>query len=199
MSSETPETTTPPTSKSQTKKSNTLVIILVVVLVLLGLCGILVPKVAGVAIKRYLSMKGLDVDTKSGDVTLKTDDGTLTFDGDKGTGSIKTDEGEIKYGEDLSLPADFPSNIPVFPGAKIVTVSSKMEENTVFLSFTSDKPIVTILAYYKEEMPGKGWTYTSELAGSMLTYTNEKQDIGLVASQGENGLVSVVISASAKN
>lgn len=184
------------TTPQPKKKSNTLPIVLLIILGVLALCSIFGAKLAGVAFKGFLATKGLKVDDAGKNVTIKTEDGTLTLDGNNGSGSIKTDEGEIKYGENLSLPADFPSNIPVYPGATIVTVSSKTAEGTAFVSFTINKSVAEVLAYYKEEMPKKGWTYTSEYAGSMLTYSNATLNLGIITSQAENGLVSVAISTS---
>lgn len=194
MSEQTPVKATP----QPKKKSTAFLFVFLIILVVLAILGIFATKLAGVAFKGFLASKGLKVDNTSKSVTINTEDGALTFDGNSGSGSIKTGEGEIKYGENLTLPTDFPANIPVITGSTIITVSSKTAEGTSFVSYTTKKSAAEVIAYYKDELPKKGWTYTSEYSGTMLTYSNATQALGIVASQDENGLVSVVISATNK-
>lgn len=196
---ETKVTTSSAVTTAPKKKSNTILIIIVVVIALLAVCGFVGRQLLGVAFKGFLSSKGLDVDTKSGDVTIKTDDGTVTFDGDSGSGLIKTDKGEFKYGEDISLPSDFPSNIPVFTGAKIITASSKTEEGATYLSFTSDKSVQTVIDFYKTELPKLGWTLQSELVNSMVTYENATQILTVfVSADNDKNLTSAMITTGNK-
>lgn len=188
-----PEQTATP---STTKKSNKALIIILIIVGILAFCGIASTVGAGLLGGAVLKKMGIDYDPRKGVTSLKTDDGTLTFDEDGQKGTIKTEQGEFQYGENLSLPSDFPTSIPIYPNAKITAVSSKTEGNGSFVTFTVKATTADVFEYYKTELPKNGWTKDSELSGLMLTYKKDGEFLGLSIAQAENGDVGVVMSTS---
>jgi hypothetical protein len=162
-----PEETKPaekPAEEAQPKKSNkTLIIVLVIVGVIIVLSGI-----GYYAMSKFLGNKlaegiletatggQVDVNTKSGDVTIKSDDGTTQF------------------GSTDKWPSDMPSVVPEFKygtlkyASKVDSADSK-GWNVIYESVKS-----TATASYKNDLTSKGWTNLQDmLTGEWDTFSAE--------------------------
>ena len=60
---------------------------------------------------------------------------------------------ELVKGE---LPKDFPSDLPVFPGATPTTSLMAGGSGLIVLSATA--PAADVLSHYREQLPAQGWT-----------------------------------------
>jgi len=79
----------------------------------------------------------------------------------------KTGE-QVSVGQQATLPSNFPP-IPVYPGSKLVVVlTSAKNPSATFASV--DKPEV-IYAWYRKELPKKGWTVNPE-RGFVIEFEN---------------------------
>ena len=60
-------------------------------------------------------------------------------------------------GKGLDLPADFPSDVPVYPGARIASSLSNMQNNLLLLNLESDDSVGQVSDYYEKELKAQGW------------------------------------------
>lgn len=115
--------------------------------------------------------------------------------------SIVGDDGQtINIGGD-ELPADFPSQVPVYSGATVSSsFSSGNESEGVWtVTFTSTDPVDTVNAFFKDALAKNGWetTYSYSLDES-FGYTAKQADLSVTVtvSAGDNNETSIFISAS---
>jgi len=94
---------------------------------------------------------------------------------------------EIAQGE---LPKDFPSDLPIYPGAKPTTAMMVGGSGLVVLN--SPASIADVLAHYREELPKQGWTVdeVSESPGRVAAHKG-KRTATISISQGEGGQTEI--------
>jgi hypothetical protein len=100
--------------------------------------------------------------------------------------NVKTKEGNLNVGENVSLPADFPKDVYVYEG-KITAAISSNESKGYTVSIESDKSVAEIKAAYEKKIVEDGWEKTGVM------------DIGNSVSIGGkkgNRALSVMISNS---
>lgn len=132
------------------------------------------------------------------DIELNTDDEELT---------ITTDEGDtVTMGEDVKLPSDFPSDVPIYEDATISSAYSLGSEDSYSAGLTSTDDLDVISAYYESEMDKQGWTieYDSTYAGegtttASYTATKDSRTMSIGIYDFEEGEVTISISVSPSN
>ena len=121
--------------------------------------------------------------------------------GDENT--ITTDQGSVTYGNS-SLPKDWPTDVPQYPGASVAFAGSTTDANgkaamgVVF--YTSDTP-EKVMAYYQQELPAKGWTVkgTSSANGSMsLSLEKDSRAAVVLIAAADGGKTGITISVGEK-
>lgn len=60
-----------------------------------------------------------------------------------------------------SLPSDFPSDIPIYPGSSILTSSIDTETENAYATLQTDDSTSKVTEWYKSNLESKGWTVTS--------------------------------------
>ncbi len=98
---------------------------------------------------RSLAEKAVDVGT---DGAVKIADGGVTFTGDGGS---------VTTGATATLPADWPADVPIYPGGKIKVVSAA--GTSAHVVFTTVDPPAMVTKFYKTNLPG--WVATMDLTG----------------------------------
>ncbi len=73
----------------------------------------------------------------------------------------KEGKAEIAREGTLELPDNFPKDIYIYPGAKVLMSFSQKEGITVTLA--TDDDLDEVAAKYKEEMPKKGWSVETSM------------------------------------
>lgn len=112
-------------------------------------------------------------------------------------------EGEFSFETEGKLPEGFPSDFPLYPGAKISSswnASSEESKGYSLILETEAKP-GEVDKYYKEELVKKGWKITSQFTDQeSFTYTFEKGSLnGLVGiAVGEEGKTAISVTIGAK-
>lgn len=104
-----------------------------------------------------------------------------------GTGSTgDTDDDYLSDIPSAQIPSGFPSDVPIFPGAKVV-FGTKDAETGYVVSLAAKASAAEVGAYYKAELAKKGWNITSEqtFLGDIIT-----------AEKGNNELTVIVYDAS---
>lgn len=198
----TPSRTPTPSSGGSSKKLLLILAVVIGGLALLGAVGSwLAAKAVGFGFKKALEAGGVKIDERGGAVTLGgkdgasmriSDDGTLTFTDNQGnTATVRTEEGK--------LPADFSSAFPVHGSLTAVggavTRTPKGDLNTA--TWKSTATVAELDAWYRRELPAKGWTIgqafggTSD-AGTIMTFTRgdgDDEEGGQLTIQVDDGTV----------
>lgn len=171
------------------------------ILIILGILGVVIVslvivfRVVGQSLVNRLGNTFLNkFFVKDGQVKVSDGGKKITYSGK---------EGEFSFGTEGNLPEGFPTDFPLYPGAKIGSSWNANAENNKGYSLileTSDKP-VEVDKYYKEELVKKGWKITSQFTDqTSSTYTFEKGTLnGLVGiAVGEEGKTAISVTIGAK-
>jgi len=76
-----------------------------------------------------------------------------------------------------------PDDVPTPEGAVMVTTMSMMGTN--FYQYRSEQEPEGIIAFYKEELPKKGWTAGDAIEGQsgMITFTKDKTTLTITVTK----------------
>ena len=152
-------------------------------------------KVVEKAIEAQAKKDGKDVDvkmdTKGGSMSIKSKDGSESVDmkADGRSFTVKTKDGTMVSGDAAKLPDTFPKDVPVFPGAKLLMVSTETQNESFSIQMTSTDSIENVASYYKKELAAKGWTEAQSMTQGgdrpmqMLNCTKEDRMVMMTASR----------------
>ena len=164
---------------------------LVVIGILIGVAGqVIFSKIGLNFMKKGIEQKtGISMDTAGKNMTIKDDK----------TGA------EINIGTEGKIPADFPKDFPLYPGAKVEGNISGAENKAgkgfwIILSTTDDATKVT--AFYETSLSKNGWEVGSTMnIGSSATWEISKGNMGgglIVGEDEEKKGASIVITLAPK-
>lgn len=170
------ENTTPssPQGASQgsgKKSSNNTVIIIVVIVVVLVVLGIIGSLVSGWIAKKFTE-KGVESIVSqytNGTVDIDTKNNTVTIESEDGTATIGSQE----------LPDNFPSDIPVFPGATVLgsVTGSASDGSGIFVSLNSTDSMDDVKDFYGYRLSDNGWGEEQKTTiGNITNYSVMKGD-----------------------
>lgn len=89
--------------------------------------------------------------------------------------SIKTGQGELATGSAAQIPADFPKDIYVYKGAKVL--SSMTMPGGQMLTLETADPLARVAEAYQKEMTAAGWKQEMAMDNGdsrMLSYARDK-------------------------
>ena len=120
---------------------------------------------------------GISIRLKTGKISFTNDGFKIEgFDGSTGTFKtdndgglvVETEEGELRFGEDLDLPSGYPDDIlPLYEVDSITTTSSA--DNAHYVAYVSKASLKECTDYYKGLMEGaEDNTATTSDAGSII-------------------------------
>jgi uncharacterized cupredoxin-like copper-binding protein len=122
-----------------------------------------------------------NVDVSSGTVTItgQDDDGkALKMKFGNESASIVSEDGatEMLMGDAAKIPADFPKDVPVYPGMKLEMTVKNPQDGMFTLTGTSADPLDKIAKFYKGKAAAGGWTEQMSMAqgGQMQMLAYEK-------------------------
>jgi len=95
-----------------------------------------------------------------------------------------------------SLPADFPADVPIHPGATSIESSSVPEEG-VLVSFRSQEAAQAVFDFYKTKLAEQGWTVEGEMSSSdqhMLLAGKGARKTSVLVADGEGGGTEVTLT-----
>ncbi len=112
---------------------------------------------------------------------------------------IETEEGKAEIEKTAEIPKEFPSDYPIYPGAKLDSVV-KIEEQgqkAYQLVFKSGDSVTEIFAYYKKAFPEKGYkiSFSMEAAEqSIFAISKGGDDVGslTITPEKEGSLITVL-------
>jgi hypothetical protein len=123
-----------------------------------------------------------EVDLSDGKVTITTreqgKEGTMEISGGKGT----------------TLPGDFPKDLPLYPGATVVSYVS-MGPGTQQAHFTSRETMAAVQKFYARKLPGEGWQIIQELkmpnAYTIIGQKGKRQASVIIAQDGSGSGITL--------
>ena len=127
--------------------------------------------------------------------------GKVKVGGDSNKVTYKSDDGEFSFQEGGKLPEGFPSDFPIYPGAKITSSWTSNDDDSKGISIvweTSDA-LTKVADYYKENIEAKGWKITASFSQEdTTTYSFEKGTasgfVGVGKGEADKTNISVTIS-----
>lgn len=187
-------------SKKSTKsssKSNPIVAIAIGCFVLLVIVGFGLSY----AMKYFVKKAGVGflqgvVENKTGVKTnlSELDKGNMTFTDSK-TGQ------KVTVGSQ-SLPENFPTDFPVYSGAKLVGSISGAQTGTegYLVTFTTPDASAKVVAYYQKELVARGWTTTESFkVENIQTWTIQKaENSGSLSIASEKELTTILVTLGSK-
>lgn len=128
--------------------------------------------------------------SSGGAVSVNGEDGQYTFKDNK-TGA------SWSVGADVKIPENFPTDVPRYDGATVVSVMTGNQENgngsTIVMQ--SDASVATVLRWYTDRMKADGFTEASSVtAGPMEIRSYEKGKVKImlsISSEGAEGKTGI--------
>ncbi len=116
---------------------------------------------------------------------------------------IKTEKGTFKMGKDVKIPKNCPKDVPIYPAAKITTVScGALYEMS--LSMTTQDQTTRIANYYEKELVKNGWkAKTNRITISTmikLIYIKQGREMGIIImDDGKQRSIILAVNPQEKN
>lgn len=98
---------------------------------------------------------------------------------------------------EVSLPADFPGNIPMYPGAVLTNVQESTDDTARNITMTLETPdsVADVNTWYRGALSESGWAVTSDKnVGGYILLKGENENVAVftqVAGRSDLG-VSVI-------
>jgi hypothetical protein len=99
--------------------------------------------------------------------------------------------------EDGVIPEGFPSDVPVYPGAKPGS-SMTMPGLGVFATFESSDAVAKIVEHYRSELTKAGWSVTDSADGGGIDATKSDRSVQMRARQSEQGGTEIAVNVSGR-
>ena len=155
---------------------------------LVGMCAAIVA-IAGAACKKsntYSTNDGsMTVEQKGKDVS------SMTFTGKDGQ-KVVMDVGGGK------VPGDYPKDVPVYDGAKVIMSQSTNEKNMQNLVLESNDPAGKIAEFYKKGLESNGWKIEGTMnMGEMNMFTatkDKRQAVVQVVNAADKRTITQILS-----
>ena len=191
-------------TKIEEKKSSSalpkIIIILVVVLCLCVVCA----GAAWVIFTQVLNRASSTLnDSFTNSVLNSMYNSTGSTDTDSGSYSFNSSDGTGSFTVGTSLPANFPSDIPIYSGATASFSASDVNEEgkeTSSVTFAVKAKVSDVLGFYKSRMDSAGYELKSEVNffGSVLEYENARRQvvISVIGSEEEADLILTITSTA---
>lgn len=94
--------------------------------------------------------------------TIKTSDGQATISQDSNTVTVNTNAGSLQAGDNVSLPASFPSDVYVIDG-DLKAALQLTQNNGYSASVETTESVATVKADYVSHIESDGWTIQQTL------------------------------------
>ena len=131
--------------------------------------------------------------TEGGDVTVKRNGSDIEITGESDEGNKFT----AQSGKNVEIPADFPSDIPIYKGAKPLVVM-QMDAQGQSVTLESGDSLDTVYQFYVDALQANGWTLEAQMDwGSQKMISATKGDHQTAVSIGStDGKTQIVLTHS---
>jgi hypothetical protein len=141
-------------------------------------CGKIKEKIA-----EKIAEKAIEKATGAEDVDLNSSSGGVT---------IKNAEGEVfQSGKGTKVPADWPSDVPVYPGSTVFSAVSTPKQKFVHLQ-TKDSPD-TVVTFYKGKLAGEKTHEMSMNETRAVTFKDGKRVTSVIVGEPDRKTKVAVI------
>ena len=103
----------------------------------------------------------VDVDFSENEVNFKTKDG----------------DGQMRFGDNVELPPDFPNDVPQYAGAKYVSAYVSNEGKTAIANFRTNDASEEVQAWFKSELERDGFSLDAVFQMGAALQLYEKGDV----------------------
>ncbi|MGD0529083.1 MAG: hypothetical protein ABSE49_28350 [Polyangiaceae bacterium] len=130
----------------------------------------------------------------------KSTGGQVSINDKKGTLTIVTDAGEMMFGANSKVPADFPSAVPIYPGATPVISAKQADAKgkpTWTLSLETPDPTAKITDFYKDKLSSFKLESTADNIGAsaMRVYSSPQyQVVMMIGASGPKTSISLTVT-----
>jgi hypothetical protein len=109
---------------------------------------------------------------KDGSVTVeqKGTDGSIVKFTDKNGQSVTVNSAGGQ------VPADYPKDVPVYPGAKVVTTQSASQKHMINLIMETQDEVAAIADFYKKGLESNGWKIDNTMTSDQMSAFNAIKD-----------------------
>lgn len=140
-----------------------------------------------------------NVKTESGkDVNVDLSGNTLKINGENGE--------MVSFGENVTIPSELPSDVPVYPGATAKSSSLSKNNTEAALVLSTSDDATKVRDWYKDEAAARGWkqTVSMELEANnfVLGYKMEKDgkdltlSVNIAPSSDGNTETAIIVARS---
>ena len=155
----------------------------------LALAGVVASQTGCKWLAKKATEKAIEKSTGAKNVDLGSSGGSVDIDDGNGT--------RLVSGNAVKLPSDWPSYLPAYPGAKIMTsvTNAQRQENTASM-LTTDSPD-KVMAFYKASLTSASFKSTGnvnlgELRSDTYSHSDGRQVvITVIGSDPKNTMVTV--------
>lgn len=196
-------TTTTNTTTVESKKSSALPKVLIILVAVFCLCLLCMGAALFFFLRTADSISNVVLNEMSNSTSNPAGTSeTGTPDADNYDTDFNGSEGNFSIG--TSIPAGFPSDVPIYSGATASFSSSNLNDEgkmETAVTFTLNGSANDIIAFYKSEMAAGGYELTSEINmfGNMMTFENSVQEVAVsVIGSTESSDVVLTIVAMEK-
>jgi hypothetical protein len=142
-----------------------------------------------------MDQNGGTMTIKETDENGKTRDVQVSGSGDTSTMTIQSDDGAMKIatGDAAKVPDDFPKDIPLYNGIKLISVQTMPDQKMFHIQATTADAMDKVAAFCKEQYVKQSWTEASSMnqAGdapmTMISYKKEDRILNVVLMKDKDG------------
>lgn len=148
----------------------------------------------------------VDVDLKKGTMEVTTKDGASTAKVDTATGSVSVTSNDgnskVAFGEGATIPEDFPKDVPVYAGAKVIGASSDKANKQHMVQLETADAVLQVAEKLKADATTNGWTEDTNMNTTsgdnpmaMMTYTKGERKADYMVMK-QNDKTSITVSTT---
>ncbi|WP_394839911.1 hypothetical protein LVJ94_23770 [Pendulispora rubella] len=95
---------------------------------------------------------------------------------------------EVTFGTTQKMPENFPADVPVYPGAKVMAAAASGQD-AFSVTLTTNDPVAKVVEFYNSKIPADGERMA---IANMLTYTTDKHRVTIMVNENEGAAADSV-------
>ncbi|WP_394850627.1 hypothetical protein LZC95_24610 [Pendulispora brunnea] len=95
---------------------------------------------------------------------------------------------EVTFGTTQKMPENFPADVPVYPGAKVMAAAASGQD-AFSVTLTTNDPVAKVVEFYNSKIPADG---DRMAIANMLSYTTDKHRVTVMTNENEGAAADTV-------